>query len=827
MSREYIYYMLTLSIILSFKTASAEDYFNPLALELNELNTPINTDSFSQKGGQLPGTYWVDLYLNGNKIDNRQVAFTDKDGKLVPVLTIKTLGDLGVRTEAFPGLQQRKPDESLSDVSAYLPGFESQFDFSSQRLDLNIPQAALTSEARGYVDPARWDQGLPALMLNYSFSGSGNWQSGSKRQDFHFLNLRSGVNLGAWRARNYSTWNSTGKRSEWQHISSYLQRDIHALKGQLTLGDSGTPGEIFDSLQYRGVQLATDDNMFPDSLKGFAPVVRGIARSNAQVTVRQNGYIIYQTYVPAGPFAITDLYPTAASGELHVTITEADGTERNLVQAFSAVPVMLREGRLKYSVTAGEYQTTTPGAATPKFGLGTLIYGLPYDVTIYSGGLFAGNYQSVAVGVGYGLGDIGSISVDVTQARTRFEHTPEQSGQSLRFQYGKNIETTDTTFTLAGYRYSTSGFYDFREASESIGRDSNDLVRSYNKRSRMQLNVNQSLGDYGSLYFSAYQQSFWSNQRYERNISAGYNFSYSDISYGVNYTLNQTQDSHQKDQQFAFTVQVPLSKWLPDSWASYGMTSSRGGGSRQEVGLSGTALADNNLHYSLQQSYENRGAGASGSTNLEYRGRSGQVRGGYNYSSDSRQINYGLDGAIVAHPYGVTLSQPLGESMVLVRAPGAHHVNILNQTGVSTDARGYAVVPYASSYRQNRIALDSETLPGQIDITETVLNTVPTKGALALADFKTKSGSRALITLTRQNGVVPFGATATLVGTEKEDENSGIVGQNGQLYLSGLPDSGSMLVKWGNTPGQQCRVTFTLPHADPQSPVRELNARCL
>lgn len=827
MSREYIYYMLTLSIILSFKTASAEDYFNPLALELNEMNAPINTDSFSQKGGQLPGTYWVDLYLNGNKIDNRQVAFTDNDGKLVPVLNIKTLGDLGVRTEAFPGLQQRRPDESLSDVSAYLPGFESQFDFSAQRLDLNIPQAALTSEARGYVDPARWDQGLPALMLNYNFSGSGNWQTGHDRQDFHYLNLRSGVNVGAWRARNYSTWNSTGKRSEWQHISSYLQRDIHALKGQLTLGDSGTPGEIFDSLQYRGVQLATDDNMYPDSLKGFAPVVRGIARSSAQVTVRQNGYIIYQTYVPAGPFAITDLYPTAASGELYVTITEADGTERNLVQAFSAVPVMLREGRLRYSVTGGQYQTTTPGAATPTFGLGTLIYGLPYDVTLYGGGLVAGNYQSVAAGVGYGLGDIGSISVDVTQARTRFEHTPEQSGQSVRFQYGKNVETTDTTFTLAGYRYSTSGFYDFREASESSAIDSNDLLRSYNKRSRMQLNVNQSLGDYGSLYFSAYQQSFWGHQRYERNISAGYNFSYRDISYGVNYTLNQTQDTHQKDQQFAFTVQVPLSKWLPDSWASYGMTSSRGGSSRHEVGLSGTALADNNLHYSLQQSYENRGAGASGSTNLEYRGRSGQVRGGYNYSSDSRQINYGLDGAIVAHPYGVTLSQPLGESMVLVRAPGAHHVNILNQTGVSTDARGYAVVPYASSYRQNRIALDSETLPEQIDINETVLNTVPTKGALVLADFKTHSGSRALITLTHQNGVVPFGATATLVRTEKEDENSGIVGQNGQLYLSGLPDGGSIQVKWGNAPGQQCRANFTLPHADPQSPVRELNARCL
>lgn len=37
--------------------------------------------------------------------------------------------------------------------------------------------------------------------------------------------------------------------------------------------------------------------MLPDSQKGFAPTIRGIARTNAQVTVRQNGYVLYQTYV--------------------------------------------------------------------------------------------------------------------------------------------------------------------------------------------------------------------------------------------------------------------------------------------------------------------------------------------------------------------------------------------------------------------------------------------------------------------------------------------------------------------------------------------------
>lgn len=828
MPRIYIPHLLIMSIAIALQPARADDYFNPLALELNEADSPVDTDTFAKNGSQLPGTYWVDLYVNGNKIDKRQVNFVEHDGNLLPEFTPVQLADLGVKVEAFTRLQQLQADSPLSNVSEYIPGVESQFDFNAQRLDLNIPQAALSSEARGSVDPSQWDQGLPALMLNYTFSGSRNWQTRQRgREDVNYLNLRSGANVGAWRVRNYSTWSNGEHGSEWQNISSYIQRDIHALKGQLTLGDSGTPGEVFDSLQYRGVQLASDDNMYPDSLKGFAPVVRGIARSNAQVTIRQNGYIIYQTYVPAGPFAITDLYPTAASGELYVTITEADGTERNLVQAFSAVPVMLREGRLKYAVTAGKYLTSTPGSLTPTFAQSTLIYGLPYDVTLYGGGLFAGNYRSVAVGIGHGFGDLGSLSADITQASTSFKDIPEQNGQSLRFQYGKNVETTDTTFTLAGYRYSTSGFYDFREANESVIRENSDRSRSFNKRSRMQLNINQSLNDFGSLYVSAWQQSFWGSDRLERNISAGYNASYNGISYGINYTLNQMQGTDEKDQQLAFTVQVSLGKWLPDSWATYGMTASRRGGTGQEVGLSGTALANNNLHYSLQQRYENRGAGSGGNTNVEYRGRSGRVQGGYNFTSDSRQLNYGLDGAIVAHPYGVTLSQPLGESMVLVRAPGADNVNIINQTGVSTDSRGYAVVPYASSYRQNRIALDTGTLPDQIDITETVANAVPTKGALVLADFNTHRGSRVLINITHQGNAVPFGATATLMASEDGHINSGIVGQNGQLYLSGMPEKGILQVSWGNASHQQCRVNFTLPAAGEALPVRELNAQCM
>ncbi|MFQ9622606.1 MAG: fimbria/pilus outer membrane usher protein [Enterobacteriaceae bacterium] len=101
--------------------------------------------------------------------------------------------------------------------------------------------------------------------------------------------------------------------------------------------------------------LASDDDMLPESLRGYAPVVRGIARTNAQVIIRQNGYEIYQTYVAPGAFEITDMYPTGGSGDLAVTIkggrqrAEPDRTLR-----FAPCPAARRAA--EYSMTSGVYR---------------------------------------------------------------------------------------------------------------------------------------------------------------------------------------------------------------------------------------------------------------------------------------------------------------------------------------------------------------------------------------------------------------------------------------------------------------------------------------
>lgn len=88
------------------------------------------------------------------------------------------------------------------------------------------------------------------------------------------------------------------------------------MKSDVTVGQSTSPSDVFDSVPYTGVELKSDSDMLPDSEKGYAPIIRGSAHSNAQVVVRQNGYIIYQNTVAPGAFEINDLYPTGSSGDL-------------------------------------------------------------------------------------------------------------------------------------------------------------------------------------------------------------------------------------------------------------------------------------------------------------------------------------------------------------------------------------------------------------------------------------------------------------------------------------------------------------------------------
>ncbi len=701
---------------------------------------------------------------------------------------------------------------------AVIPDATSSFEFDSQRLYLSIPQIALDKNPRGYVNLADIDNGINALMLNYSYSGSKNYdrKKGGSDSTSNYVNLRPGLNIGAWRLRNYTTWSSSDNQSsKWDTVYTYASRGINSIKSQLTLGDSVSPSMVFDSVPFRGAQLATDDDMYPESLRGYAPVVRGIARSNAQITIRQNGYTIYQTEVAAGPFEINDLYPTGASGDLHVTIKESNGSEQYQIVPFASLPVLQREGYLSYSVTGGQYRAYDSHVDKTHFGQFTLIYGLPYGITAFGGSQISENYQSYSIGAGQNLGQFGALSIDVTHASSKFTDDTKEQGQSYRFRYNKNLNDIGTNIALAGYRYSTKGFYSLSEVFDTF-RDTLYTPEIERRRNRGEITLSQNLGEnYGSLSIGYVNEDYWNSDKKTQSATLGYSNSWRGISYGINYTYNRdtstyayngnNQGQNEDDHQLALNVSIPINLFDSTFYYNLNTNSSSNGPNSGNMGLSASQL-DNRLNWSLQQGYTTQGQGSSGNMNATYKGQYGEVSGGSSYGKDNYNLYYGTNGSLVAHSGGIVLGQQLGETAAIVDIPEAGDVPILNQAGVVTNNQGYALVPYVTAYRKNAIDIDTSSLPDNTEMELTSQTVAPSRGALVKASFAANVGYRAMMELKFADGKpVPFGAQAIF---KDNNQLNGMVGNDGKIYLSGLAESGSFIIQYNDK--QQCQVNYNL-----------------
>lgn len=132
-------------------------------------------------------------------------------------------------------------------------------------------------------------------------------------------------------------------------------------------------------------------------------------------------------------------------------------------------------------------------------------------------------------------------------------------------------------------------------------------------------------------------------------------------------------------------------------------------------------------------------------------------------------------------------------------------------------------MPYVTPYRESTLSLDTATLPDGADIELSSQKITPTRGAIVRARFDTRVGKRVLMTLTRSNGEpVPFGAMVTTA----DNASSSIVGDNGQVYLTGMADTGTLMAKWGQAAAQQCHIDYQLSNPTPASGVAELQAIC-
>ncbi|WP_409077160.1 fimbria/pilus outer membrane usher protein [Pseudomonas sp. MRSN 12121] len=787
---------------------------------LNKHGAAVELKYFEQGSGIPPGTYNVDIYLNQVLMSHQQVEFSsegDSSG-VHPKLYLSVLKAMGVN---IAKLKQDKliaadsQDDSVIDLAASLPDASVEFDVNTLALQLSVPQAYISHTSRGYVDPSLWDQGITAFYTNYQANFSRNINQGY-RSDYRYLNLRSGLNIGAWRLRNESSISGTSDtRNKFTSNRSYVERDIASLKGGLAAGELYTQGEIFDSVRFRGAQLSSDLGMLPDNEVGYAPVVRGIAESNATVEVSQNGYVIYSTNVSPGAFEINDIYPSGSNGDLKIKIIEADGREREYSQAYSYLPVMTRRGSTRYSLASGKY--SNEGKPSPTFTQGTLVYGMSDNFTGYGGALASTGYKALNLGLGINSA-WGGLSFDVTQSASQTPQGGSAHGQSARFLYSKTLNSTDTTFTMVGYRYSTEGYRTF---SQHVDEQDVLLGSDYGRqKSRFDMNVNQPLAGNGSLFLSLGETNYWNRQGNTRRWQFGYNGNYRDASYSFAVARTEGQGMGQGvDTQLTASVSIPFGSRGRPQRAYTSVTSSSTGDSSIQTGLSGNLDEQNTLSYSVQGGHSKAG-GSSADMGLSWDTPVAKVSGNYGQGRSSKHMDLAASGSVVVHSGGVTLGQPVGETFALIEVPQVQGVGIDSSASVRTDKRGYAVVPYTQPYRYNWINLNTDTLGSDVEIAESSHTLVPTRGAIVRSRFEASSGRRLQFDLRLADGEkIPFGAQAY----GPQGKVLGVVDNLSRLLVFGIEDKGVMEIRWGD---KRCELSYELAPADQHSAYERFDGVC-
>lgn len=840
----------SLTLIIAGQASGNMDYRFDDSLLMGSGLAGGSLERFNRADQVDAGTYHVDLYLNGQYATRAEVEFRQRGDRAEPCFSERFLRQsLGARPDPLAGKDDQGICHFLGDR---LPNATWTFDTARLRLNLAVPQALLDIKPRGYISPEEWDAGNTMGFVNYdanlyrsTFEGSGS----GGHSDYGYLGLNGGVNQGLWRLRHQSNYTYSSyagnTRSDWNSIRTYAQRAVPSLRSELTLGDSYTEGNLFGSMGYRGARLATDDRMLPDSQRQYAPQVRGTATTNARVVISQNGKKIHESTVAPGSFVIDDLYGTAYDGDLDVQVIEADGSVSRFSVPFSAVPESMRPGLSRYSATVG--QAREYGSGNDLFGDFTYQRGLTNTLTANLGTRVAEDYLAV-LGGGVLATPYGAFGLNTTFSSATVENDQRKQGWRVGLNYSRTFQPTQTTLTLAGYRYSTEGYRDLGDSLSARDSDQHGESwdsSSYKQRNQFTLLVNQGLGEYGNLYLSGSTSDYYDGKSRDTQLQVGYSNIWRQLSYNLSYSRQQTtwyrdvndnydpslppqQNLHNgsnRDNTLTLSVSMPLgsSSRAPNLSAMATRRSGDTSGSSYQTGLNGTLGEDRTLSYSVSAGRDSEGQGTDLNGSLQKQTSIATLNAGYTESSGYRQVNGGVRGAAVLHSGGVTLGPYVGDTFALVEAKGASGAGVRGGQGARVDGNGYAVVPSLSPYRYNPISLDPQGIDEDAELLETERKIAPYAGAAVRVEFKTLTGYPLLIQAKLPDGEpLPLGADVL----DSNGVNIGMVGQGGQAYARAAGEKGQLRVQWGERAEDSCQLPYDLKGAERAQVLIRLQGTC-
>jgi outer membrane usher protein FimD/PapC len=428
--------------------------------------------------------------------------------------------------------------------------------------------------------------------------------------------------------------------------------------------------------------------------------------------------------------------------------------------------------------------------------------------SLYGGGLFAGDYNSAAVGIGRDLLNFGAISFDITHSRAVLPDEATKSGNSYRVSYSKRFEEYDSQVTFAGYRFSERNYMNMSQylderyhQNNSNGSDKELYTITMNKQ-------------FSSLNLSAFlnysHQTYWDRAPSDTwNLSVSNSF---DIGRLKNVSLSlsafRTQYNGVNDDGMYLGLTLP---WGESGTLSYN-GQVNGSDSSHKVGY--YDRIDENNNYRIDVGTASNGGG-TGSGYFTHDGDMASMTANASVTgTDNSALGMSLQGGMTATAHGAALhrTSSVGGTRMLIDTDGVSDVPVRGYGGiVHTNEFGKAVVGDINSYYRSSVTVDLDTLPENVDATRSVVEGTLTEGAIGYRKFGILAGGKAIAVIKLADGSTPpFGA-------EVRNENgtqTGIIGDSGSIWLAGIRPGEKMEVSWND--GVQCRIALPspLPTAD-------------
>lgn len=789
--------------------ANDDIQFNTDMLDLNDRQN-IDLSRFSQGGYIMPGSYRMTVHVNKNDLQEQEVMFyapdDDVNGSRACVNRL-LVGQLGFKANETGKLSWWHNEECLDENS--VEGMTVRGDLSNSSLYLSIPQAFLEYTDDNWDPPARWDEGIPGILFDYNLNGRAQRQQQNSNERYNFSgNGTTGANLGAWRLRadwqanlENQSGNNHSSRQQLEWSRYYLYRAIPALRAKLTLGEDYLDSGMFDSFRFTGASLVSDDNMLPPNLRGYAPEVVGVAKTNAKVIIRQQGRVLYETTVATGPFRIRDIND-AISGELNVRVEEQDGSVQTFTMNTANIPYLTRPGSVRFKFAAGQPSDFKHQTEGPVFSTGEFSWGISNGWSLYGGALVGGNYNALSLGVGRDLMAFGALSLDTTQSRA---HLPDEnhslSGASYRLSYSKDFDEYDSQVTFAGYRFSEEDFMsmsqylDKRYYGSTTGNGKEMYTVTFNKHFR-ELRL--------STYLNYSHETYWdraANNRYNLTLSR-----YFDVGRFRNLSLSLSAYRNKynsiNDDGAYLSISIP---WGDGGSVSYSATVNRDNNTHS---MSYFGRIDESSTYQVRAGSSRAGGSASGFYTRE--GDLARFSANASYQAGSYSaIGMNAQGGMTLTTEGGALHRAgtTGGTRMLVDTEGVSNVPVRGYGRVSrTNIWGKAVIGDVNSYYRNKASIDLNQLGDRAEATTSVVQATLTEGAIGYRKFGVIAGEKAMAFIKLSDGSEPpFGATVHNI----HGQETGIVNDGGSAYLSGINQGETMSVHWSGNP--QCEVTMPTP----------------